>query len=151
MEETLTSENPSPEKISKSHGQEMIWTTGRRKTAIAQVQMVSSKEGGKVTVNKVSVDDYFKGNTRHAMVATQSLKVAKNPSGYNFFIRVHGGGLTGQAEAIRHGTARALVRWDDKLRPLLRKEGYLTRDPRAVERKKSGQPKARKRFQYSKR
>jgi len=85
------------------------------------------------------------------MVAMQALNMTKGFSGHTLFIRVRGGGITGQSEAIRHGIARALSKWDDKVRVQMRKEGFLTRDPRMVERKKSGQPKARKRFQYSKR
>lgn len=129
----------------------IVWATGRRKTSIAQVRMVPSKNGNKVVINNLSTDEYFKGNQHQAMVALQSYKIAKNFNGYDLFIKVLGGGITGQAEAIRHGISRALLQWDPKLRNSLRKEGYLTRDPRSVERKKSGQPKARKRFQYSKR
>lgn len=129
----------------------IIWATGRRKTAIAQVRMVPSKNGDKILVNKQSVQDYFKGNKKQAMSAMQSLNAVKGVSGYDFFIKVQGGGITGQAEAIRHGIARALAQWDAKVKLQMRKEGFLTRDPRAVERKKPGQPKARKRFQYSKR
>jgi small subunit ribosomal protein S9 len=102
-------------------------------------------------VNDLSVDDFFKGNFRQAQVALQSLQAVKGLTGFDFFVTVVGGGITGQAEAIRHGVARALSKWDGKIKIQMRKEGYLTRDPRAVERKKSGQPKARKRFQYSKR
>jgi len=130
---------------------EIIQTVGRRKTCSAQVRMVPSSNGGKITVNKVSVNDFFKGNHRHAMIAAQSLAAAKNYGSYDFDITIRGGGLTGQAESIRMGIARALAESDPKFRLQMRKEGYLTRDPRAVERKKSGQPKARKRFQYSKR
>ena len=128
-----------------------IWATGRRKTAIARVMMLPSKNGGKVTVNKKSVDDFFKGNKKHAKISLESLTIAKNVGSYDFTILATGGGLTGQAEAIRHGIARAISQLDEKIRVQMRKEGYLTRDPRAVERKKPGQPKARKRFQYSKR
>ena len=146
MEIQQTVETPS---IRKS-GQ-VIWATGRRKTSIATVQMVPSQEGGKILINKKSVDEFFKGNHRHALIATQVLTAVKGFGGYNFFVKVTGGGLTGQAESIRHGMARALAEWDSKVKLQMRKEGFLTRDPRAVERKKSGQPKARKRFQYSKR
>lgn len=124
------------------------WATGRRKTAIARVHMIPG--GGKILVNRQSLDVYFRGNTKRSMIAMQSLQAAK-VSIYDFHITVQGGGINGQAEAIRHGIARALSESDQKIKLQMRKEGYLTRDPRAVERKKSGQPKARKRFQYSKR
>ena len=130
---------------------EMIRATGRRKTAIAQVVMVPSANGGTVTINHKSLDEFFCGNGRHAMIAGQVLRLVKGTEKYDFIITVRGGGLTGQAESIRHGIARALSQWDPKTKIQMRKEGFLTRDPRAVERKKSGQPKARKRFQYSKR
>lgn len=129
----------------------LIWATGRRKTAIARVRMVASSNGGRILVNDQSVEEFFRGNRRQAQVALQSLQAVKGLTGFDFFVSVRGGGLTGQAEAIRHGVARALSQWDGKVKVQMRKEGYLTRDPRAVERKKSGQPKARKRFQYSKR
>ncbi|MBI3012433.1 MAG: 30S ribosomal protein S9 [Elusimicrobia bacterium] len=137
--------------VQKPHSPSILWSTGRRKTSVAQVRMVSSRDGGQVKVNGQSVDEYFRGNKRQALTAVQSLQMVKGPTGFNLFIKVTGGGITGQAEAIRYGIARSLVQWDPKLRSSLRKEGFLTRDPRSVERKKSGQPKARKRFQYSKR
>ena len=129
----------------------IVQTVGRRKTSAAQIRMIPSSTGGKVTVNRVPVDEFFKGNQRHAMIATQSMLAAKNYGSFDFDITVRGGGMTGQAESIRMGIARAISEIDVKFRVQMRKEGYLTRDPRAVERKKSGQPKARKRFQYSKR
>jgi len=113
--------------------------------------MVRSRNGSKVLINKQSASEFFRGNNRHAMVAMQSLNQVKSFGGYDLHINVKGGGLTGQAESIRHGIARALAQWDPKVKLQMRKEGYLTRDPRTVERKKAGQPKARKRFQYSKR
>lgn len=136
--------------VNKKNYGNVIWGTGRRKTAIAQVRLVP-KGNGKVIINDKSIEDFFRGNKRQSMFATQSLNLAKGVAGYDFVVKVQGGGITGQAEAIRHGIARVLAKMDDKLRLLMRKEGYLTRDPRAVERKKAGQPKARKRFQYSKR
>ena len=146
--QTLAQETPSQTSGSNAR---LIWATGRRKTSIAQVRMVPKKSGGKVLINNQSVEEYFRGNNRQALIATQSLKLAKGFGGYDIFIKVQGGGITGQAEAVRHGVARALSQWDGKVKLEMRKIGYLTRDPRAVERKKSGQPKARKRFQYSKR
>jgi len=151
--DTTLSDKPAkaPAASGKSNAGQMIWATGRRKAAIAQVRISLTQNGGKVTVNKQSVDGYFKGNNRQALIAMQSLNFVKGFSGHTLMIRVKGGGITGQAEAIRHGIARALSKWDDKVRLQMRKEGFLTRDSRVVERKKSGQPKARKRFQYSKR
>ncbi len=128
-----------------------IWATGRRKTAVAQVRFVFKKNGGKVTINRKSADDHFKGNKWQAAVALQSFLLVKHNNDFDIVVKVNGGGITGQAEAVRHGIARALIKLDPKLKPQLRKVGYLTRDPRMVERKKPGQPKARKRFQYSKR
>jgi small subunit ribosomal protein S9 len=129
----------------------IVQTVGRRKTAAAQIRMIPSSNGGAIRVNKMPIADFFRGNLRHAMIASQILTVIKNYGNYDFDVTVRGGGLTGQAESIRHGIARAVAKIDPKFRLQLRKEGYMTRDPRAVERKKSGQPKARKRFQYSKR
>ena len=129
-----------------------VQTVGRRKTASAQVRMIRSNDaGGKITVNNKSIADFFKGNLRHAATATQVLTVVKDFGNYDFDVTVRGGGITGQAESIRHAIARAVSQIDVKIKLQMRKEGFLTRDPRAVERKKSGQPKARKRFQYSKR
>ncbi len=128
-----------------------VWATGRRKTSVARVRAVPQKAGGKVLVNNKTIADYFAGNKRHSMVAMQSLELSKGAGAYDLFITVEGGGITGQAEAIRHGIARMCVKLDETLKSVMRKAGYLTRDPRAVERKKSGQPGARKRYQYSKR
>lgn len=137
--------------MTKPFPQKIIWATGRRKTSVAQVRMVPSKNGGKILVNKKSVEQYFQGIEKLTLNALESLKAAKFPGSYDFYIKVHGGGIRGQSDAIRHAIARALAQLDSKTKALMRKEGYLTRDPRVVERKKSGQPKARKRFQYSKR
>lgn len=135
----------------KGESVKIIWATGRRKSAIAQVKMVLKEKGTKVFINGEGVDSYFKGNKKQALSALQSLNAVSGFSGYKLFIKVHGGGITGQAESIRHGIARALSQWNQELKVQMRKEGFLTRDPRATERKKPGQPKARKRFQYSKR
>lgn len=135
----------------KHSQQKIVWATGRRKTSVAQVRMVPSKNGGKILVNKKSVEQYFHGMEKLTMNALESMRAAKFPGSYDFFIKVQGGGIHGQSDAIRHAIARALSQLDPKIKQLMRKEGYLTRDPRVVERKKSGQPKARKRFQYSKR
>jgi len=127
-----------------------IWATGRRKTSVAQVRLLP-KGQGKILVNSKSLEDYFGGHERQKIEALLPARAASKAQGYDLYIRVYGGGVTGQAEAIRHGIARALSQLDDSIKKQMRKEGFLTRDPRMVERKKPGRPKARKRFQYSKR
>jgi len=122
--------------------------TGKRKCAIARVRM---KEGaGAVTVNKRSHDDYF-GRDVLKKTVLKPLELTDKIGKFDILINVRGGGPTGQAEAIRHAVSRALVEYDDALKPTLKKAGLLTRDARIKERKKYGQPGARKRFQYSKR
>src|SRR3989338_10282826 len=111
--QTLAQETPSQTSGSNAR---LIWATGRRKTSIAQVRMVPKKGGGKVLINNQSVEEYFRGNNRQALIATQSLKLAKGFGGYDIFIKVQGGGITGQAEAVRHGVARALSQWDGKVK-----------------------------------
>jgi len=122
--------------------------TGRRKEAVARVRLVAGT--GRVTVNGRTAMEYFKrdSNVRLAMAALVATNLADK---YDVFARVHGGGLTGQAGAVRMAIARALVRHDETLKGQLGREGYLTRDSRMKERKKYGQPGARKRFQFSKR
>lgn len=122
--------------------------TGRRKNAIARVWIV--KGSGNVTINHRSIDDYMPRRT-HQLHALAPLEVVEKAKAFDVLVNVHGGGFTGQSGAIRMGIARALVEYDAELRPALKKESMLTRDARAVERKKYGQPKARKRFQFSKR
>lgn len=129
--------------------QELIWATGRRKTSIAQVRL-KPEGAGKVVVNGKPVEEYFAGHERHRQEAVSPLN-KEDTKNYDAWVKVEGGGITGQAQAVRHGLARALVKADEKFKKPMRKEGWLTRDPRMVERKKPGQPKARKRFQYSKR
>jgi small subunit ribosomal protein S9 len=122
--------------------------TGRRKTSIAQVFI---KPGtGNITINKKSLNDYFPYETMK-MIIQQPLNVVGGIGKYDITIRVNGGGVTGQASAIRHGISRALISVNSDFRGKLKKEGLLTRDPRVVERKKYGQKGARKRFQFSKR
>jgi len=104
-----------------------------------------------VVVNTKPIEDFFRGHARHQNNALLPLVKTEQAKGFDVRVKVTGGGITGQAEAIRHGLARALAKIDDTVKKALRKEGYLTRDARMVERKKPGQPKARKRFQYSKR
>jgi small subunit ribosomal protein S9 len=127
-----------------------IWATGRRKTSVAQARMVP--DGAcKVTINKLALDAYFRGLERHQKVVLSPINVVPEAKTFDYILKIFGGGMSGQAGAARHAIARALVKLDEKNRKLMRAEGFLTRDPRMVERKKSGQPKARKRFQYSKR
>lgn len=122
--------------------------TGRRKTAVARVRMAAG--AGKITVNGRPFEAYFPLESLR-IHATQPLTVTQMGNRYDVRVNVSGGGPNGQAGAIRHGIARALLTADPNLRPLLRADGLLTRDPRMRERKKYGQPGARKRFQYSKR
>ena len=122
--------------------------TGRRKTAVARVRLASGT--GKIVINGRSFENYFPTETMR-MTAAQPLTVTGLADKYDAQISVSGGGPNGQAGAVRHGIARALLTVDANLRPALRAEGLLTRDSRMRERKKYGQPGARKRFQYSKR
>jgi len=133
---------PSDTKTSQHLG------TGRRKTAVARVQLASGT--GKILINDRPFEVYFPAETLR-MMATQPLTVTGNVDKYDATITVKGGGPYGQAGAVRHGIARALLTVDANLRPMLKAEGLLTRDPRMRERKKYGKPGARKRFQYSKR
>ena len=127
---------------------EVINATGRRKKAVARVYL--SKGKGNVTVNKKDYKTFFptsilQGKVQQAFEATETSKT------YDVQVNVTGGGITGQAEAVRHAISRALVKIDENNKPLLKVDSLLTRDPRMVERKKFGQPKARKKFQFSKR
>jgi small subunit ribosomal protein S9 len=122
--------------------------TGRRKTAVARVYLRPGS--GQITVNRRSFDDYF-ANQVLKMVIRQPLLLTETADRFDILVNVVGGGPNGQAGAIRHGIARALLEYNAELRPRLKAAGFLTRDPRTVERKKYGQPKARKRFQFSKR
>ena len=122
--------------------------TGRRKKSIARVYLTSGT--GKITINKRDIDEYFGLETlkvvvRQPLVATETLEK------FDVLVNVHGGGFTGQAGAIRHGIARALLKADAEFRPTLKKAGYLTRDPRMKERKKYGLKAARRAPQFSKR
>jgi small subunit ribosomal protein S9 len=121
---------------------------GRRKEAIARVTIIPGK--GKITVNGSAVDKYFLRETDRIIVK-QPLIVSNSSAKYDVVAILRGGGLTGQAGALRHGISRALVESEPQLKELLRKQGYLTRDPRMKERKKYGQKGARKRFQWTKR
>lgn len=125
-----------------------IQTVGRRKTAVARV--ILRPGSGEWSINGRPMAEYFPRPT-HQIRVEEPLKVADVEGQFDVFVRVNGGGLTGQADAVRLGLARAIVEHDAELRPALKAGGFLTRDPRKVERKKPGQPKARKRFQFSKR
>jgi len=122
--------------------------TGRRKTSVARVYLRPGS--GKIVVNRRDFDDYFP-NQVLKMVIRQPLLLTETADKFDILINVDGGGPTGQAGAIRHGISRALLEYNGELRPQLKSVGFLTRDARKVERKKYGQPKARKRFQFSKR
>jgi small subunit ribosomal protein S9 len=122
--------------------------TGRRKTAIARVYVQPGK--GTITVNERELTDYFKSEI-HQILVKQPLALLKLDNQYDINANVEGGGIKGQAEAIRLGITRALVEVDAEHKPALKKEGLTTRDSRMVERKKYGKRKARKRFQFSKR
>jgi small subunit ribosomal protein S9 len=122
--------------------------TGRRKTAVARVRIATGS--GKIVVNGRPVENYFVLDTQRSTV-TQPLTVTGTADKLDVKVNVTGGGPNGQAGATRHGIARALLKFDANLRPQLKAEGFLTRDPRERERKKYGQPGARKRFQFSKR
>jgi small subunit ribosomal protein S9 len=122
--------------------------TGRRKSAVARVRL--STGTGKIVINGRPFENYFPMESLRGVV-TQPLTVTASTDKFDAQITVSGGGPAGQAGAVRHGIARALLTVDANLRPVLKAEGFLTRDPRMKERKKYGQPGARKRFQYSKR
>ncbi len=122
--------------------------TGRRKTAVARVYLRPGT--GKITVNRREFDIYFP-NRVLKMVIRQPLLITETAEKFDILINVSGGGMSGQAGAIRHGLSRALLEFNPELRPKLKSAGFLTRDAREVERKKYGQPKARRRFQFSKR
>jgi small subunit ribosomal protein S9 len=126
----------------------IVSATGRRKQSIARVRMKPGS--GDFVVNERTLDEYF-GRETSKMILKQPLEVVEQLGKVDIAITVSGGGLSGQAGAIRHGISRALLKLNPDYRPPLKKAGFLTRDARAVERKKYGQPGARKRFQFSKR
>ena len=128
--------------------EESYYATGKRKTSVARVWL---KPGdGKITINKHHIDEYLKRETAK-MVIRQPLELTETLGKYDIYVNVQGGGISGQAGAIKHGISKALLEINPDFRPLLKKAGFLTRDSRIKERKKYGQPGARKRFQYSKR
>jgi small subunit ribosomal protein S9 len=127
---------------------EIIHKIGRRKTAVARIYL--SDGSGKITVNKKEMSTYFPTGTLQYKVK-QPLMLTENLENFDVKVNVYGGGITGQAEAIRLAISRAMCELNDENRGILKPEGLLTRDPRMVERKKFGQKKARKKFQFSKR
>lgn len=127
---------------------EVINTIGRRKAAIARIYMSEGK--GQIIVNNRDFKEYFPDKLLHYVVE-QPLNLIEVRNNYDIKVNLDGGGMTGQAEALRLAISRALIKVNPEHKPALRAEGFVTRDPRVVERKKPGQPKARKRFQFSKR
>lgn len=127
---------------------EVVNTIGRRKKAVARIYVNEGK--GSITINKREFKDYFTTNTLQFIV-TQPLNVVEAVEKYDIQVNLDGGGIKGQAEALRLAISRALIKIDPEARKDLKAAGFLTRDPREVERKKPGRPKARKRFQFSKR
>ena len=127
---------------------ETLYGTGRRKSSVARVRLVKGK--GNITINDRNIDDYF-GLETLKVIVRQPLALTGNEAKLDVIAKVSGGGVTGQAGAIRHGIARALLKLDENLRGDLKKAGFLTRDPRMKERKKYGLKKARRAPQFSKR
>lgn len=127
---------------------EQFMGTGRRKTSVARVRLVPGN--GKFLINNIGIEEYFDYETLRT-IAREPLTITETSDRFDVLVNVHGGGFTGQAGAIRHGIARALLEVDNDLRPTLKKAGFLTRDPRMKERKKYGFKKARKSPQFSKR
>ncbi|MBN2546282.1 MAG: 30S ribosomal protein S9 [Spirochaetes bacterium] len=132
-----------PKKINNT-----ILATGRRKTSVARVKLVKGK--GDIIINKKPINEYFPAGN-YVMIVRQPLESIEFKNDYDIIVNVYGGGLTGQAGAVRHSIARAFSALDDNYHKILSKTSYLTRDSRMVERKKYGQKKARRRFQFSKR
>lgn len=128
---------------------ETIQTVGRRKNSISRAVMIEGQ--GAITVNGKMMDEYFQKDETLIAIVMEPLKTVKATTRYDISIKVYGGGSSGQAGAVRHSIARALDKADPSNHGVLKKGGFLTRDPRIVERKKPGQPKARKKFQFSKR
>lgn len=144
-EDDLPAAPPAPAKIAKDA---RFIATGKRKRSVARVTLMAGN--GKITINDREFEEYFP-RARHRTVVNSPLVVTGYETNLNIRIRVHGGGISGQAGAVRHGIARALIEVDAELRPELKRRGFLTRDARAKERRKAGLKKARKRPQFSKR
>lgn len=125
-----------------------FYGTGRRKSSVARVRLYNGS--GKITVNDRDIDDFF-GLETLKLIVRQPLQLTGTADRFDIVVRVSGGGVSGQAGAIRHGVSRALLQYDEELRPALKKAGFLTRDPRMKERKKYGLKAARRAPQFSKR
>jgi small subunit ribosomal protein S9 len=138
----------APKYVQKLDKQGRAYATGKRKNAVARVWIKPG--GGRITVNEKPLEQYFARPVLR-MVLQQPLHVVNRADQYDIVVTVAGGGLSGQAGAVRHGLSKALTYYEPDLRPALKKEGFLTRDPRVVERKKYGRKKARRSFQFSKR
>jgi small subunit ribosomal protein S9 len=134
--------------MEKIMSQDFFYGTGKRKTSVSRTRLY--KGTGSITVNGRELSDYFPRATLQ-MIIRQPLKLTKTIEKFNIACRVTGGGLSGQAQAVRHGISRALLEFDPEMRGVLKRAGFLTRDSRVKERKKYGQRSARARFQYSKR
>ncbi len=143
-----TSDAPAQKREPKRDAQGRSYATGRRKNAIARVWVKPGK--GEITINGKKAPAYFARPVLR-MLITQPFLVADRYNQFDVYCTVNGGGLSGQAGAVRHGISRALTLFEPELRPILKAAGFLTRDPRMVERKKYGKPKARRSFQFSKR
>ncbi len=143
-----TPEDQQPKYTKKVDAQGRAYATGKRKDAVARVWIKPGN--GKFTVNGRDWMVYF-GRPVLRMLMSQPFAVTNNVNSFDVVCTVKGGGLSGQAGAVKHGISKALVNFDPELRPVLKKEGFLTRDARVVERKKYGRPKARRSFQFSKR
>ena len=128
--------------------QEFYYGTGRRKNSVARTRLYEGS--GSIEINGRAVEDYFPRDTLR-MIIDQPLEITRMQTKFDIRVNVQGGGISGQAQAVRHGISRALLQYDIGLRPGLKSAGLLTRDAREKERKKYGQPGARKKFQYSKR
>lgn len=126
-----------------------FYGTGKRKTAVAKVWLLPG--GGKITINDKPWEEYLGPRKLYEILLRQPLEATKLINRYDIVVKAKGGGISSQAGAIRHGIARAILQIDPDFRPVLRKAGYLTRDPRVKERKKYGRKRARKSFQFSKR
>ena len=146
-----TAQTAAPE--APKHGQKLdslgrAYATGKRKDAVARVWIKPGS--GKILINDRSVEVYFARPVLR-MILAQPLQIAQRDGQYDIVVNVNGGGLSGQAGAVRHGISQALARYEPALRTAVKREGFLTRDPRVVERKKYGKAKARRSFQFSKR
>jgi small subunit ribosomal protein S9 len=138
----------APKYVQRLDGQGRAYATGKRKNAVARVWIKPG--GGRVTVNEKPVETFFARPVLR-MLIQQPLVAANRQGQYDVVCTVSGGGLSGQAGAVRHGISKALMHYEPDLRPVLKSNGFLTRDPRVVERKKYGRAKARRSFQFSKR